>query len=72
MPVYRVLKCRLGDVLKEYDMTISDIAEKTNLSERRLNDYVDGIKTTMSMNVAMTVAKTIGCHIEDLFVWEDS
>lgn len=66
MPVYRVLKCRLGDVLKEYDMTISDIAEKTNLSERRLNDYVDGIKTTM------TVAKTIGCHIEDLFVWEDS
>ncbi|MCY8974032.1 hypothetical protein [Bacillus atrophaeus] len=26
----------------------------------------------MTMNVAMTVAKTIGCHIEDLFVWEDS
>ncbi|MCG8395080.1 helix-turn-helix transcriptional regulator [Bacillus atrophaeus] len=72
MPVYRVLKCRLGDVLKEYDMTISDIAENTNLSERRLNDYVDGIKTTMTMNVAMTVAKTIGCRIEDLFVWEDS
>ncbi|MEC0694930.1 helix-turn-helix domain-containing protein [Bacillus atrophaeus] len=71
MPVYRVLKCRLGDVLKEYDMTISDIAENTNLSERRLNDYVNGIKTTMTMNVAMTVAKTIGCHIEDLFVWED-
>ncbi|MCY8821749.1 helix-turn-helix transcriptional regulator, partial [Bacillus atrophaeus] len=67
MPVYRVLKCRLGDVLKEYDMTISDIAENTNLSERRLNDYIDGIKTTMTMNVAMTVAKTIGCHIEDLF-----
>ncbi|MDR4399733.1 helix-turn-helix domain-containing protein, partial [Bacillus atrophaeus] len=64
MPVYRVLKCRLGDVLKEYDMTISDIAENTNLSESRLNDYIDGIKTTMTMNVAMTVAKTIGCHIE--------
>jgi transcriptional regulator with XRE-family HTH domain len=64
----RVGKCLLQDHLKKFGMTQQELANKLSLSRSQISDYANNRKI-MSLKNAKSIAKVIGCTIDDLYEW---
>lgn len=61
-------KCLLLDLLKDRKMTQQELANKTKISKQDISDYVNNRKT-MSLRTAKIIARSLRCHIDDLYEW---
>jgi plasmid maintenance system antidote protein VapI len=59
-------RCQLRKLLKQIDMTQTELAELTGKAEAKISDYCND-KAVMSLATAAVIAKVIGCHIDDLY-----
>lgn len=58
--------CQLRRLLKQIDMTQTELAELSGKAEAKISDYCND-KAVMSLATAAVIAKIIGCHIDDLY-----
>lgn len=70
MKRYKVKRCRLKEILHSLDITQIQLAEDLGYSKTFINDKVR-LRGTLRVDIAMTIAKYLGCSIEDLYEWEE-
>ncbi|KIL42047.1 hypothetical protein SD70_02350 [Gordoniibacillus kamchatkensis] len=66
---YKVGRCLLQRRLQEAGMTQQDLANRINMSRQQVSDYATGVKNSMHLSTAKTIASAIGCSIDDLYEW---
>jgi plasmid maintenance system antidote protein VapI len=64
----RAGKCLLRKALRRYGMRQQDLAERLNMSAAQISRYSNG-KQGMTLDTAVSIARAIGCHVEDLYEW---
>lgn len=65
---YVVDRCLLRELLKESDMTQSELADRLGITGQQINKYVNN-RQKMSIEVAYNVSVILKCNIEDLYEW---
>ncbi|WP_445671713.1 helix-turn-helix domain-containing protein [Paenibacillus sp. FSL R7-0210] len=63
---YKPGRCLLTRRLNEIGKTQQWLIEVTGINKSQISDYATS-RRYMSLGSAMTIAKAIGCHIEDLY-----
>jgi DNA-binding Xre family transcriptional regulator len=63
---YKPGRCLLDVILKQKRKTQQWLSEDTGISKSQISDYVTN-RRQMSLGNAMTIAKSLMCHIEDLY-----
>jgi DNA-binding Xre family transcriptional regulator len=63
---YKPGRCLLDVILKRKRKTQQWLSEDTGISKSQISDYVTN-RRQMSLGNAMTIAKSLRCHIEDLY-----
>ncbi|NMF00045.1 helix-turn-helix domain-containing protein [Aneurinibacillus aneurinilyticus] len=61
-------KCLLRKVLRRYGMRQQDLADRLNMSTAQVSRYSNG-KQGMTLDTAVSIARAIGCRVEDLYEW---
>lgn len=59
-------RCLLQDRLDEYGMTREELCRALHYKPERLVDYLEK-KRIMPLQVAISIADTIGCKVNDLY-----
>lgn len=70
MKRYKVKRCRLKELLNEKKKRQVDLVNDIGYSKSFINDKVR-LRGTLRVDIAMTIAKYLGCSIEDLYEWEE-
>lgn len=65
---YKVGRCLLRSLLRKFDMTQIELADKLNVTEQQINKYVND-RQRMSIEVARNISEILNCRIEDLYEW---
>ncbi|WP_010494997.1 helix-turn-helix domain-containing protein [Paenibacillus elgii] len=66
---YVVVRCRLDEVLEEFELERRHVTERTGLDRKRLSRYATNVEV-MSLEVAVTIAEAIGVDPRQLYEWE--
>ena len=66
MTKYVAGKCKLNNLI---NITYDDLSNMTGISKLQLSEYVNN-KRKMSLDNAITIAKTLSVSVEDLYEWE--
>jgi transcriptional regulator with XRE-family HTH domain len=64
---YRPGKCRLHHILRENNLTLTDLSKKTGIRLSQLSDYANNHRESMSYANAFNIAMTLGIPMEDLY-----
>jgi putative transcriptional regulator len=64
-------RCRLRSILKNKQMTQTELANRTGLAPQKISDYVNN-RQYMSMMNAARIARTLDVSIDDLYMWIES
>lgn len=59
-------RCQLNEALIKAGMTMTELSRKLQYKPERLSDYIDN-KRVMPLQVALSIADTIGCQVEELY-----
>lgn len=59
-------RCLLNEMLMKAGMSTTDLSRTLQYKPERLSDYSDN-KRMMPLKVAISIANTIGCRVEDLY-----
>ena len=62
-------KCLLLELLHERDMTQTELAELTGITESQISLYISG-KRKMSLLSAVKIAFALKCYVEELYIWK--
>ena len=65
------MKNRVKAMMDKRKMTSTELAYKSNISERYVFFIMKGSRSP-SLKVALRIAKTLGCKVEDIFLPNDS
>lgn len=65
------MKNKIKEMMKKRKMNATELAYKSNISERYVFFITKGVRSP-SLKVAMRIAKTLGCKVEDIFLPCDS
>ena len=57
---------KLKDMMAKRNMTATELAYKSNISERYVGFMTQGVRSP-SLKVAMRMANVLGCKVEDIF-----
>jgi transcriptional regulator with XRE-family HTH domain len=69
MRKYKIVRCRLRDIILSRGYTQASFAAKLNFSETYMSDICKG-RSNLTLKNAMTISKALGVMIEDLYEWE--
>jgi plasmid maintenance system antidote protein VapI len=64
---YKLGDCRLVSVLAERGWTQQDLADYVPIPRQQISDFATN-RRKMSLTNAISIAKTIGCSVFDLYV----
>lgn len=70
MKRYKVKRCGIRELLEEKKKRQIDLVNDLGYSKSFINDKVR-LRGTLRIDIAMTIAKYLGCSIEDLYEWEE-
>lgn len=70
MKRYKVKRCRLKEIIHEKKKRQVDLVNDLGYSKTYINDKIR-LRGTIRIDHAMTIAKYLGCSIEDLYEWEE-
>lgn len=59
-------RCLLNEMLMKAGMSTADLSRKLQYKPERLSDYSEN-KRMMPLKVAISIADTIGCRVEELY-----
>jgi len=59
-------RCLLPQRLSIASMTVDELARVLQYKPERLTDYIDS-KRVMPLQVAISIADTLGCEVKDLY-----
>ena len=65
------MKNKVKDMMRKRKMTATELAYKSNISERYVGFITKGDRSP-SLKVALRIAKTLNCKVEDIFLPGDS
>lgn len=65
------MKNKVKDMMKKRKMTATELAYKSSISERYVGFITKGDRSP-SLKVALRIANTLGCKVEDIFLPNDS
>lgn len=65
-----IKNCKLKYLLAERNMTQSHLAYVTKIDKCQISKYVTNSKE-MSIGTGYVISRALGCHIEDLYEWND-
>ncbi|CAN7751890.1 helix-turn-helix transcriptional regulator [Paenibacillus sp. LjRoot153] len=65
---YELGRCLLQERLDEHGMSREELARALLYKPERIVDYMEN-KRVMPLQVAVSVAATIGCQASDLYEW---
>ncbi|PZD97473.1 XRE family transcriptional regulator [Paenibacillus sambharensis] len=63
-------KCMLQERLSEKGLSVAALSVLLRTKPERLLDYIEG-KRVMPLKAAVTIARSIGCSVEDLYQIEE-
>lgn len=63
-------RCLLKSLLIQQWMTQAQLAQKSGYSRQQVSNWANN-REMMSFEAAANVAFILGCHIEDLYEWEE-
>lgn len=66
---YVVGECRLRLLLKQHNMSQTELASRLGITRQQINKYVKGA-AVMSYQVAYNVSVILDCSMSDLYEWE--
>ena len=66
----KIGRCLLPELLRDKGMTQVQLADRIGRPRQQITNYVIG-ERRMSLELARTIAQTLGCHIDDLYEWYD-
>ncbi|WP_187644776.1 helix-turn-helix domain-containing protein [Paenibacillus terrae] len=60
--MYEVGRCRLRELLKERKMTQAELARRTGIDRKQINDYINkrDIVGVMGLGILRAIAETLG------------
>ncbi|UMR34004.1 helix-turn-helix transcriptional regulator [Paenibacillus polymyxa] len=60
--MYEVGRCRLRELLKERKMTQAELARRTGIDRKQINDYINkrDIVGVMGLGILRTIAEALG------------
>lgn len=61
-------RCLLQERMVEYGMTMPELSRTLQYKPERIIDYIEN-KRIMPLQVAISIADTIGCQVRDLYEW---
>ncbi|KAA9219693.1 MULTISPECIES: helix-turn-helix transcriptional regulator [Aerococcus] len=64
------MKNKLKSIRKEHKMTQQDLADLVGVSRQTIN-MVENNKYDPSLHLAMTIARYLNLHVEDIFLLEE-
>lgn len=70
MKRYKVKRCRIRELLHEKKKRQVDLVNDLGYSKGFISDKVM-LRGTLRIDIAMTIAKYLGCSIEELYEWEE-
>ena len=65
------MKNKVKDMMKKRNMNATELAYKSKISERYVSFITKGDRSP-SLKVALRIAKTLNCKVEDIFLPGDS
>lgn len=63
-------RCLLQTILNRVNMSQTELALRTGISQRMISYYATGEKR-MSIDAARIISVVLGCRMEDLYEWLD-
>lgn len=63
---YDLGRCLLNERLHESSMTVDELAKALFYKPERICDFVEN-KRIMPLKSAISIADTLGCHVNDLY-----
>lgn len=63
-------KCLLQSLLDKADLTQTELAQKTGISQRMISYYASD-RNRMLVDTARVISTSLNCRIEDLYKWPD-
>lgn len=63
-------KCLLQSLLDRANMTQTELAKKSGVSQRMISNYASNAKV-MSIDAARAISTSLGCEMKDLCKWPD-
>lgn len=69
MAFLRVGKCLLKQRLRESGLMQYELADRINQSPQMVNHYANNRKP-MSLEIAVNIAKVLGCSVQELYEWD--
>lgn len=65
---FKAIRCRIPDLLHNIGQGTPWLCAKTGISRQRMSDYIN-LRYIMSLPTAVLIADTIGCAVDDIYVW---
>jgi transcriptional regulator with XRE-family HTH domain len=66
--LYTVGRCKIRDWRLQFDMTQTDLANKSGVDRSNISKYEQGVSKPDLKNL-MNIAVVFGCYMEDLYEW---
>lgn len=63
-------RCRLKSILRQKQLTQTELAHLLNVSPQRISDYAND-RVTMSLQMAVNCAYALDVPVVDLYQWID-
>lgn len=70
MKKYKTKNTRIKELVRKRGISQAILAEQVGMNTKFISDKVN-MRGNLSLNNAMTIAKYLGCSIEDLYEWEE-
>lgn len=65
---YEPGRCLLRRILRDHKLSQRELAVLVDMPETQISDYING-RTTMGYATAVTIAKILEIHAEELYDW---
>lgn len=66
----RIGRCRLKSILRQKQMTQTELSNMLQITPQRVSDYAND-RVTMSLQMAANVSRVLGVPIMSLYQWID-
>lgn len=63
------VRCRIPELVRKRGKTQQWLADQIGISKTQLSDYVR-MRHKMNVDIAKNIAVTLGCQVDDLFIWD--
>jgi len=68
MPTFKRGVCQLGKLLDKSNMSQSELARLSGVSQRSISHYVNN-KQVMNIDAARAISLVLDCELTDLYKW---